>query len=70
MTWYQGESNVEQAKFYGCAFPAMINDWRAQFARNGGDLAFLFVQLAPWIGSTTPCSPPSPSPSLQCSLRR
>jgi len=44
--WYQGESNVGEAQYYQCAFPAMINDWRNQL--NLPNLFFLFVQLAPY----------------------
>lgn len=42
--WYQGESNADNALQYRSLFPAMINDWRAQW--NMGDFPFLFVQLA------------------------
>ncbi len=42
--WYQGESNAPRAEEYRELFPAMIRDWRAQFAQ--GDFPFLFVQLA------------------------
>lgn len=52
--WYQGESNTGHADYYGCAFPAMINDWRSKFAKSGRELVFLFVQLAPWIGGSHP----------------
>jgi len=44
--WYQGESNRGRAVQYGKLFPAMIADWRKQWAR--GDFPFLFVQLAPF----------------------
>jgi sialate O-acetylesterase len=49
--WYQGESNTGHAEYYSCAFPAMITDWRSRFFHSGRELVFLFVQLAPWIGS-------------------
>lgn len=42
--WYQGESNELRAAEYGNLFPALIRDWRKQFAQ--GDFPFLFVQLA------------------------
>lgn len=42
--WYQGESNVDRAEEYRALFPALIRDWRKQWAM--GDLPFLFVQLA------------------------
>lgn len=43
--WYQGESNVGRAAQYRSLFPALIQDWRRQFGR---DLAFHFVQIAPF----------------------
>lgn len=45
--WYQGESNTQpaaRATYYRTLFPAMINDWRAQWVQ--GDFPFYFVQLA------------------------
>jgi len=42
--WYQGESNAERFTEYRSLFPAMIRQWRADFAQ--GDLPFYFVQLA------------------------
>ena len=47
--WYQGESNAGRAKEYQTLFPAMIADWRAQWAE--GEFPFLFVQLAPYKGT-------------------
>jgi len=47
--WYQGESNSGAAKYYSCAFPAMISDWRQKW--GGGTsktFGFYYVQLAPW----------------------
>lgn len=44
--WYQGESNVARAYQYRTLFPAMIANWRKDFAQ--GDFPFLFVQLAPF----------------------
>ncbi len=43
--WYQGESNRDRAAQYARLFPAMIRDWRAAF---GSELAFTFVQIAPF----------------------
>ncbi len=40
--WYQGESNADRAEQYDEIFPAMIEDWRAQFGRK---LPFFWVQL-------------------------
>lgn len=47
--WYQGESNTdaERAPMYARLFPAMIEDWRAQWAQ--GDFPFLFVQIANFV---------------------
>lgn len=45
--WYQGESNafsVEEAQRYRTLFPALINQWRAQW--DAPQLPFLWVQLA------------------------
>jgi len=42
--WYQGEANAERFSEYRSLFPAMIRQWRADFAQ--GDLPFYFVQLA------------------------
>ena len=42
--WYQGESNASRAYQYRKLFPAMIRDWRKNWAQ--GDFPFLFVQLA------------------------
>lgn len=44
--WYQGESNVSQARQYRTLFPALIADWRR--AWGAGDFPFLFVQIAPF----------------------
>lgn len=49
--WYQGESNVGRAEQYGKLFPAMINDWRAQW--EAGKFPFLFVQLATYLKRNT-----------------
>ncbi|PRP89746.1 hypothetical protein PROFUN_00088 [Planoprotostelium fungivorum] len=60
--WYQGESNVGHAKYYACAFPAMITAWRNSFEasrsttshsdRGQADTPFYFVQLSTWKTST------------------
>lgn len=44
--WYQGESNsrLAFAPMYARLFPALINDWRAQW--HEGDFPFLFVQIS------------------------
>ncbi len=49
--WYQGESNAGRAWEYRTLFPAMIQSWRAAFKQ--GDFPFLFVQLAPFMATTT-----------------
>jgi sialate O-acetylesterase len=49
--WYQGESNVGRAKEYEKLFPAMIQDWRKQFANPA--MPFLFVQLANYLDPQT-----------------
>ena len=46
--WYQGEANVDSVEtgpvFYACAFPQLIQTWRAHLGLN----SFAFVQVAPW----------------------
>mgnify|MGYP000103161848 CR=1 FL=1 len=42
--WYQGEANAARADEYRTLFPAMIQNWRADWGQ--GDFPFLFVQLA------------------------
>lgn len=44
--WYQGESNSghDRARYYRTLFPALIADWRSQFAQ--GDLPFLYAQIS------------------------
>lgn len=44
IVWYQGESNHTRAAEYHALFPAMIRQWRRDFAQ--GELPFYFVQLA------------------------
>lgn len=46
--WYQGESNGGRGLQYRSLFPALIDDWRAQWGR---DFPFLFVQIAPFRGN-------------------
>jgi len=46
--WYQGESNASRAYQYQTLFPAMIENWRADW--NLGDFPFYFVQIAPYKG--------------------
>ncbi|MFO0874217.1 MAG: family 16 glycoside hydrolase [Phycisphaerales bacterium] len=43
--WYQGESNRYDPALYAKMFPDMIRAWRGLF---GADLAFEFVQIAPF----------------------
>jgi sialate O-acetylesterase len=45
--WYQGENNAGNFIKYRSLFPAMINDWRANW--KTGDFSFLFVQLANYM---------------------
>lgn len=45
VAWYQGENNAANPRQYNCAFPAMISDWRAQWAAatdGATDAAFPF----------------------------
>ncbi len=44
--WYQGESNTDalRAPMYARLFPALIQDWRKQWAQ--GNFPFLYVQIA------------------------
>src|SRR5262249_6626140 len=60
--WYQGESNAGGAYRYRSTHPAMIESWRKEF--NNPDLAFYFVQLAPY-GAT----PKQPGESTWAELR-
>lgn len=43
--WYQGESNVFNAKDYNELFNGMIEDWRSHW---GHDFPFYYVQIAPF----------------------
>ena len=47
--WYQGESDASRGAQYQKLFPMLIHSWRT--AWNQGDLPFLFVQIAPYIGT-------------------
>jgi sialate O-acetylesterase len=44
--WYQGESDIGEAKRYRSLFPALIADWREKWGR--GDFPFLFTLIAPF----------------------
>ena len=48
-----GEGNVGNPKYYGCAFPAMINDWRANWKLSPAEFPFFFVQLAAYTQGTS-----------------
>jgi sialate O-acetylesterase len=45
--WYQGEANTSRAKEYRQLLPALINNWRQKWYRQGQDpnIPFLYVQL-------------------------
>jgi sialate O-acetylesterase len=60
--WYQGESNAGGAYKYRALHPAMIENWRADF--KNPDLAFYFVQLAPYGAA-----PKAPGESSWAELR-
>ncbi|WP_310560578.1 sialate O-acetylesterase [Flavobacterium sp.] len=47
--WYQGESNMEESAKYKKLFPAMVQDWRKQWAI--GDFPFYYAQIAPYLYS-------------------
>ncbi|MCX6984067.1 MAG: hypothetical protein NT118_04850, partial [Lentisphaerae bacterium] len=44
--WYQGESNLGEGMLYFNKMQALINGWRTVFQNK--DMAFFFVQLAPY----------------------
>jgi sialate O-acetylesterase len=44
--WYQGESNATRAHQYRQLFPALIINWRTDWAQ--GDFPFYFTQIAPF----------------------
>jgi sialate O-acetylesterase len=48
--WYQGESNAPRAHEYHTLLPAMIGNWRDDWAQ--GNFPFLIVQLAPFRQKT------------------
>jgi sialate O-acetylesterase len=50
VVWYQGESNVGRERQYRTLFPELIADWRRAWGE--GDFPFLFVQIAPYRGTT------------------
>ena len=50
--WYQGESNRGEGMLYFNKMQALINGWRTVF--NNNDLAFYFVQLAPYNYGNNP----------------
>jgi sialate O-acetylesterase len=60
--WYQGESNAGRAFAYRELFPMMIQNWRHDW--NQPELAFLFVQLAPFTAVRK-----DPGPSNWAELR-
>lgn len=49
--WYQGESNAGRAEQYRKLFPAMITNWRKDWAQ--GDFPFYYVQLANFMKQET-----------------
>jgi len=51
--WYQGETDNEGVKAlnYSRVFPALIEDWRKQWAE--GPFAFLYVQISSYDGGST-----------------
>ncbi|MCC6697876.1 MAG: sialate O-acetylesterase [Candidatus Hydrogenedentes bacterium] len=55
--WYQGESNAGRAYQYRSLFPAMIEDWRANW--NQGEFPFFFVQLANFMKRNPDANAPS-----------
>lgn len=56
--WYQGETNVMQKNglSYFDKMKALVTGWRSSW---GQDLAFYFVQIAPWSGRYEPGQLPS-----------
>jgi sialate O-acetylesterase len=47
--WYQGESDASRGAQYQKLFPMLIHSWRTVWNRD--DLPFLFVQIAPYVGT-------------------
>ena len=60
--WYQGEANASEAYNYRKLFAMMIADWRRRW--KGGDLPFVFTQLANFMARKT-----QPSESEWAELR-
>jgi sialate O-acetylesterase len=54
--WYQGESNMGEGMLYAEKMKALIQGWRTVF--NNPDLAFYYVQLAPYIYGNQPYNLP------------
>lgn len=55
VVWYQGEAEAtagqHAAGAYSCAFPALVNDWRAKWSASSatdGSFPFGVVQLSVW----------------------
>eukprot|EP01116_Phalansterium_solitarium_P003836 TRINITY_DN14667_c0_g1_i1.p1 TRINITY_DN14667_c0_g1~~TRINITY_DN14667_c0_g1_i1.p1 ORF type:complete len:539 (-),score=125.30 TRINITY_DN14667_c0_g1_i1:392-2008(-) len=49
--WYQGESNSGNPTGYAACFPAMIEQWRADWSQaslTSADFPFVFAQLSAW----------------------
>ena len=55
VSWYQAESNWQNASSYACRWPAMIRDWREKF--GDGRLHFNFVLIAAVKNSGFPTWP-------------
>lgn len=55
--WYQGESDSGRPMIYRKLFPAMIQQWRAQWKQ--GNFPFLFVQLANYMSMNTNIEDPN-----------
>lgn len=64
--WYQGESNAYRAYQYRKLLPAMISDWRREWAQEepGSDFPFFIVQLANFMAA-----PSKPEESEWAELR-
>ena len=57
--WYQGESNVINAPYYGCALREMVGDWRSSWVNETDTMDPVFpfgeVQLAPFTELDRDC---------------
>ena len=53
--WYQGEQNRHEPELYLKMFPAMVKQWRKDWAI--GDFPFYYVQIAPYISKNKKLSP-------------